>query len=50
MSQFSGMMPNLTFKDLIEHVTSIENNYNQVQLLINPNAPSEKIKTSEISK
>jgi len=35
---------NLTFKDLIDHVTSIENNYNTLQQLINPVPPSDALK------
>jgi hypothetical protein len=42
ISQFS--VTNLTFKDLIDHVTNIESNYNTLQQLINPVPPSEALK------
>jgi hypothetical protein len=41
LSQFS--VANLTFKDLIDHVENIENNYNALQQLINPVPPSEAL-------
>ena len=42
ISQFS--VTNLTFKDLIDHVSNIESNYNTLQQLINPVPPSEALK------